>query len=148
MQHSKITIISAFLLFFLLINKVSHAQEGYFVDKDKRIAKFQTEILKFLIVEKQFFGVQSSISFDKLKELMVVRKCLEVYSDSTNVNILLIRFKDSSDHGSRFWGILTNNEKFFFYDTKDVSFLDFKKRYSSSTISIVNFYCNKNKELW
>lgn len=71
----------------------SQAQVGLFVPKDERIAKFQKEILQYLVKENQFRGANDEITIENYQDKMIVRRCLEIYTDSLLDDIFLLNFR-------------------------------------------------------
>ena len=113
------------------------------MDKDYRIAKFEGDIVQYLI-KKGNLNVKTPFNIRDYKVKIIVRKYLEIYSDTTKTKLLLIRFSTSSDHSSKFWGILSDKAKYFFYDPDDTGepdLLIFKKKYDPATVATINFYC-------
>jgi hypothetical protein len=133
-------------MFFIAFPLFLHAQEGAFIAKDNRIAKFEKDIFHLLLEKKEIINVKAPINYDNYKDQVSVRKCLEIYSDTTLTNILLIRFSANSDHGRQFWGILTDNEKFFFSNFGDSGFILFKNKFDTSTIATITCFCKFNRD--
>jgi hypothetical protein len=77
---------------------------------------------------------------------MIVRKSLEIYSDSSAVSeYLLVRFSATSDHGERYWGVLTNKKCYLFYNLYDAQALSFKRDCNKTIFMMVKNYCDGNK---
>jgi len=132
-----------FLILILSCNKAI-AQKGLLVAKDSRIEKFENEILFYLIKQKQLDTEGKTVILDDYKARFMVRKRLELFSNDGSNGLLLIQFKATSDHGDLFWGILSEGEKFFFYNVKDNDFLNFKKKFNRKKVDLIEFYCKNN----
>ncbi|WP_295667445.1 hypothetical protein [uncultured Mucilaginibacter sp.] len=136
-------IFSVFLMVISIFNvKEVFCQQSVYIE-DYRILKYQRDIYQYLIKQKV---VEPDAHFDvenfNLKVQII--KCLEVYSDMSNANLLLIRFGRSGDHMSKFWGVLGDNEKYFFDDPDDAGETDvavFEKKHEQLTIATILYYC-------
>ena len=133
------------ILFTICVINTVFGQQGNFVAKDYRIDKFEKDIIVYLIKNKQVLNVKTPFKVEDYKLQIVVSKQLEFFSDTFDKNLLLIKFSTSADHGDIFWGLLSNEEKCFFSDTKDPVFLKFKKEHDLIQLKIIAFFCNQNK---
>lgn len=122
----------------------SQAQVGLFVPKDERIAKFQKEILQYLVKQNQFRGVNDEITIENYQDRMIVRRCIEIYSDNSVNNILLIKFQANVDHCDKFWGVLTQKRSYLFYDFEDPQFQLLTKEINLRNLKIIKNYCLDN----
>lgn len=137
-QNIMIIFFSSFLYFS------AHGQEGYYVEKDYRIQKYQYSIVEYLIERKQFTSNNVLFSIRDYQGKMYVRKKLEIFDDK----ILVVQFGSLGDHSDRFWGILGENEKFFFiYGSKNKKLLfDFLNKYNRVTQYIVRDFIKRSVE--
>lgn len=145
-QNNKMKIILFYIVISIFCACSASAQQGIFVPKDYRIAKFELNILQFLISKKQLGAEKSPVKLENFQGRFMVMKCIEIFSQDTTSNLLLIRFRATSDHGDVYWGIVSNNEKYFFYSLKDLDFEAFKRKNPDQSITI-SFYCEHHKLL-
>lgn len=131
-------------MLLMVLSPRAIAQRGYAVAKDYRIAKFEKDIILYLIQEKQVMDIKTPFNIEDYKFQVMAWKCLEVYADTSSKNLLLIGFSTSADHGDKFWGILADGEKYFFYNTNDPGFLTFKKSHDLDKVAIIKFYCDQS----
>lgn len=125
--------------------QTTQAQVGLFVAKDERIAKFQKEILQYLVKEKQFRDSTSDeITFERYQDRMIVRRRLEIYTDSSVNDILLIKFQANVDHCDKFWGVLTQKRSYLFYDFEDLQFQLLNKELNINNVRLIKEYCETN----
>lgn len=125
--------------------QTTQAQVGIFVAKDERIAKFQKEILHYLVKEKQFRGSKSDeITLERYQDRMIVRRRLEIYADSSVNDILLIKFQANVDHCDKFWGVLTQKKSYLFYDFEDPQFQLLRKELNFNNVKLIKDYCEIN----
>ncbi len=135
--------IKYFFVAFMLFTNIACAQKGYYVDKDYRILKYQSEIINFLIQEKQIPTEKGSIKAADYTGKIFVKKCLDVYRSNAN-NILLIQFGSLADHADRYWGLLSSESKFFFYKIDDPEFLKLIKANDPLTVTTVAAYIKQD----
>ncbi|SFN61147.1 hypothetical protein SAMN05444143_1392 [Flavobacterium succinicans] len=134
--------LSVYLLFFV---SFVYSQEGYRVDKDYRIKKYQEEMISFLINENQF-GTEIKKKTKLIKDysnLMSIQKCLEVFLVEPKENqILLVLFYSFGSGANKYWGILEKDNKYFFYyDEKDKFQIEaYLKKYDIKTQKIILDY--------
>jgi hypothetical protein len=141
-------------IFFALVTisvfgfvQTTRAQVGMFVPKDERIARFQKEILQYLVKEKQFRGSTSDeITLERYQDRMIVRRRLEIYTDSSVNDILLIKFQADVDHCDKFWGVLTQNRSYLFYDFADPQFQLLRKELTVNNVKLIRDYCEINSK--
>jgi hypothetical protein len=135
------------IVLWLISIDAAFAQNGAFLDRDYRIAKYEKDIILYLIKEKQVMDIKTPFNIEDYKSQIRVWKCLEIYSNDTTKNLLLIGFSTSADHSDRFWGVLTSKSKYFFYDIDDTTEAElsmFKKTYNPVTAATILFYCYQN----
>lgn len=104
------------LIFLILIASSAYSQQGYYVDKDARIKKYQSEMVDFLAENHQFGSTRTSESKENFMR-MFVYKTLELFplSDKPEMpSILLVKFGSLGDHATHYWGILETGSKLFF----------------------------------
>lgn len=122
------------LIFLILIASSAYSQQGYYVDKDARIKKYQPEMVDFLAENRQF----GSTSIANRKEnfmSMFVYKTLELFPWSDKPEkpgILLVKFGSLGDHATHYWGILETSSKLFFLNTENpnkklLNYMDIRK---------------------
>jgi hypothetical protein len=132
-----------FLLFFLRLG-VANAQLNI-VNDDIRIKKFNKEIIKYLSDHIQGIKIADSVGTIGNGTQIDIKRRLEIFSDSLNKDILLIQFFMLADHAYPYWGILTGDNHYFFYDTDDTEELElqaFIKKYDRASVETVISYCN------
>jgi hypothetical protein len=146
MKKKLILNLSLIIISIFFVKEAYSQQRGYI--EDYRVLKYQSEIYKYLIKQKVLEAdVPFSVENFNLKVQII--KCLEVYSDTSKTNLLLIRFGRAGDHMSKFWGIFSDDEKYFFYDADDAGETDiaiFEKKHESLTIETILFYCARFPE--
>lgn len=116
------------------------------VDQDPRISKYKKEIIKYLSSNYPDLKIGDSISQHSDSVQVVIKKSLELFSDSLNQKILLISFGIFSSDADPFWGVLTNDVHYFFYDADDLNELGlraFMNKYDHESVETVIFYCNE-----
>lgn len=128
-----------FTIFIFIIITTSYGQKGFDVDKDFRIEKYQSEMIKYLIdnswLEKQEKG---KIIISNYSSSMGIRKYIEVFPTGQN-KVLLVRFYSLGSHALNYWGILEkDNSLFFYYDEKhEIEIAEKLKKYDEKTIKII-----------
>lgn len=80
--------------------------------KDERIARYQKDILNYLVKEKQFRDTTEQISLENYKDRMIIRRCFEIFTYTSANGILLVKFQANVDHCDKFWGILNEPNEF------------------------------------
>jgi len=131
----------AILTIFLLTD--ASAQSKLTGDDDYRITKFEGDIIQYVVTGSDR-NSKTPFNIKDFESKISVWKCLELYSDTSNTRLLLIRFGLSGDDVPVFWGILTDKEKYLFSnpdDTTEFEALKFRKKYDKLTVSTVLFYC-------
>src|SRR5271165_4254117 len=121
----KLIVWSFLVIIDLFANTDCFGQQGTYVE-DFRVLKYQKEMFQYLVEQKV---LEANTPFNKKDfdlKIQVIR-CLEVYSDASNTPLLLIRFGRSGDHMSKFWGVLSDHEKYFFNDPDDTGETDVPK---------------------
>ena len=131
--------IKYFFIAFLFFTNIACAQQGYYVDKDSRIIKYHSEVISFLIQEKQIHPKSMSVKAAHYTGKIFIKKCLDIYKDKTN-SILLVQFGSLADHADKYWGLLSKKNKFFFYKVADPEFLKFTKSNDSLTVTTISAY--------
>lgn len=102
----------------LIITSKLYSQEGYYVDKDYRIKKYQLNMVRFL-VQKELFS-DNNLSLRQQFNSMFVYKAIDLFPWTTNKSkpsILIVKFGVLGDDIPQFWAILENNSRFFFANT-------------------------------
>jgi len=128
-----------FTMFIFLIMTMSYGQKEFDVDKDFRIEKYQSEMIKYLIennwLEKQEKG---EIIISNYSSSMGIRKYIEVFPIGQN-KVLLVRFYSLGSHALNYWGILEkDNSLFFYYDEKhEIEVVEKLKKYDENTKKII-----------
>jgi hypothetical protein len=116
------------------------------VDQDPRIRKYKKEMIKYLSPNYPGLKIGDSIGHSSDGAQVVIKKSLELFSDSLNEDILLVSFGILSSDTDPFWGVLTNEGHYFFYDADDLNELElraFMNKYDRESVETVIFYCNK-----
>ena len=135
-------LLSISIFFFVCIT--AYSQEGYYVDKDYRIKKYQKEMIKFLVENKWLSKKEKSeIIVGNYSGNMGITKCIEVFPIKPEKNsVLLVRFYSLGSHAVNYWGLLEKDNKFFFYyDDKNLSKIeDYLKKYNERTQIIILSY--------
>lgn len=122
------------LISLILIAASAYSQQGYYVDKDPRIKKYQPEMVDFLTKNHQF----GSMGIGNRKEhfmSMFVHKTIELFpwSDKPEKpSILLVKFGSLGDHATDYWGILETSSKLFFLNIENpnkelLKYMDIRK---------------------
>jgi len=144
-------LLSLFVVFICQLGLVSAQPPS--VDKDPRISKYKKDIIKYLTDQysgmNMKIGDSTSSSSDSVQ--IVIKKRLGLFSDSLNEDILLVSLGAYiSDVPGPFWGVLTNEGRYFFYDADDLNEPDlvaFMKKYDHESVETVIFYCNQFRTL-
>lgn len=132
-------------LAFFIIGSILYSQKGFSVDKDYRIKRYQKEMIQFLIDNNQF-GVKTNTKETSLisnySNVTGISKCIEVFQNQPEFDILLVRFYSFASGADNFWGILESNNKYlFYYNEKDLSELtDYLKKYDIKAQKILLDY--------
>lgn len=111
------------LLSLLLTSACGYSQQGYYVDKDPRIKKYQPEMVDFLTKNHQFGGTGPGNRKENFMS-MFVYKTIELFpwcDKPDRPSILLVKFGSLADHGTDYWGLLEANSKLFFLNTEKPS---------------------------
>lgn len=122
------------LISLILIASSAYSQQGYYVDKDPKIKKYQPEMVRFL-TENHQFGSTGTGSRKENFFSMFVYKTIELFPWSDNPEkpgILLVKFGSLGDHATHYWGILETNSKLFFLNTENpnkelLNYMDIRK---------------------
>ncbi|WP_316823042.1 hypothetical protein [Pedobacter gandavensis] len=136
-------LIKYIFVFLLLSGNLAFAQKGYYVDKDHRILKFQKEIIKFLIQEKQISVEKLPIKVADYSGKIFINKCVDIFRGKAN-NILLIQFGSLADHTDKYWGLLSNKKEFLFYDMADPEFLKLIKINDPVIVATITAYIKES----
>jgi hypothetical protein len=139
----KIKLIASLSFFFVI--SVIYSQEGFNVDKDYRIKKYQKDMIKFLIDDNQFGTeeIKGAILIKNYSGSMGITKCIEVFPVEPKENkILLVRFFSFGTGAESYWGILEKDSKYlFYYNEKDISKIkNYLKKYDTKTQQILLDY--------
>ncbi len=139
----KIKLIASICFFFFV--SIIYSQEGFRVDKDYRIKKYQKDMIKFLIGNNQFGAedLKDIILIKNYSGNMGVTKGIEVFSDEPKRNkVLLVRFYSFGTGAENYWGILEKDYKYFFYyDQKNTLKIEnYLKKYDVKTQKILLDY--------
>lgn len=128
-------------IFIFLSISASYSQKGFYVDKDSRIKKYQSDMITFLIENKWLQKKEKGeIIISNYSGSMGVTKCLEIFPiEPKNNKVLLVRFYSLGSHALNYWGLLENDNKFFFYyDEKHKSEIEESlKKYDDRTKNII-----------
>lgn len=136
-------LIKLFFIICMLSSNVALAQEGYYVDKDPRILKFQDDIINFLKQEKQIIVEEGSSRKADYSGKIFIHKCVDIFRAKGN-DILLIHFGSLGDHCDKFWGLLSKQEMFLFYNIDDPDFLKFKKVNDPVIVTTITTYIKES----
>lgn len=123
------------IIFIFLIVSTSYGQKGLDVDKDSRIEKYQSEMIKYLIenswLEKQEKG---KIIISNYSSSMGIKKYVEIFQTGQNT-VLLVRFYSLGSHAINYWGILEKDHSLFFYydEKKEIELSEKLKKYDEKT---------------
>jgi hypothetical protein len=124
---------------FLFFTNIACAQKGYYMDKDFRIIKYQSDVISYLIQEQQIQPKSIPVKMADYSGKLFIRKCLDIYKDKAN-SILLVQFGSLADHADKYWGLLSSQNKFFFYKVDDPEFLKLIKANDSITVATIAAY--------
>jgi hypothetical protein len=133
----KVWIYLIVILLFLPI--LSFGQEGFLVDKDYRIAKYEDTVIEFLIKKQQFDVNKMPFKTSDYEGKIYVRKCLEIYVDSSK-SVLLAQFGSLGSPTEEYWALLTSEHFFFFRKMNDLEFQRFTRQYDSKATAVVTTY--------
>jgi hypothetical protein len=128
-------------IFIFLFISTSYGQKGFYVDKDYRIKKYQSDMIKFLIddkwLEKKEIG---EIIISNYSGSLGVSKCIEIFPvEPQKTKVLLVRFYSLGSHALNYWGLLEDDNKFlFYYDEKNKTEIEvLLKKYDDRTKKII-----------
>lgn len=128
-------------IFIFLYISVSYGQKGFYVDKDYRIKKYQSDMIKFLIDDKWLEKKEKGeIIISNYSGSMGATKCLEIFPiEPKKTKVLLVRFYSLGSHALNYWGLLENDSKFlFYYDEKHKTEIEESlKKYDDRTKKII-----------
>lgn len=124
------------LLFFL---EKASAQTGYYVEKDHRIARYEKNIIHFLIRAKQLDEVGKVFKLNDYEGQIFVKKEIEIYRGQPQ-GMLIIQFGTLADHANYYWGILRSKESFLFLNTDDLEFKRFANSHEKKIAELLEFY--------
>lgn len=130
-----------FEIFIFLFVSNSYSQRGFYVDKDYRIKKYQSDMIKFLIEDKWLEKKENDkIIISNYSDSMGVTKCIEIFPvEPKKSKVLLVRFYSLGSHALNYWGLLENHNKFlFYYDEKHkIEIVESLKKYDDRTKKII-----------
>lgn len=128
-------------IFILLFISVSYSQQGYYVEKDSRIKKYQKEIIQYLIDNKSLNKKEKGeIIISNYSGSIGITKFIEVFPLEPNkTKVLLVRFYSLATHSLNYWGLLDINNKFLFYydENHKTEISDYLKKYDENTRNII-----------
>jgi len=133
-----IAICAGFAVLNICLVKKAFAQHFIASDQDYRIAKFEKDIAQYLFPPKDSDGGKP-FNIEDYKNSVMVTKCLEIYPDS----LLLVSFMQGDD-APTIWGVLGNNEKYFFHDPDNLNepgVALLRKRYSDTVLAPIVSFC-------
>ncbi len=134
---------------FFISSFNTYSQKGFGVDKDYRIKKYQKEIIQFLIDYNQFGIKKEALPIKHYQNAIGVKKCIDIFPNEKNKNILLVRFYSLGSGANNYWGILEKSNKYlFYYSEKDSgSLVTYLKKYDFKTQKIILEYL-KTYTIW
>ncbi len=130
-------------IILLMFSVSGYSQQGYYVDKDPRIKKYQLDMVKFLVNKKEFSVIQEPVDVKGYSGKMFVYKTIELFpwSDKpNNPGILLVKFGSLGDHARGYWAILEVDKSIFFLDQENDENLNAHiKKYSIEIQQIIRY---------
>lgn len=134
---------SVIFIVLLMATLRGYSQQGYYVDKDPRIKKYQLDMIKFLVNKKEFNVNKMAVDIKDYSGKMFVYKTIELFpwSDKpNNPGILLVKFGSLGDHAIHYWAILEADRNMFFSSVQnDESLSAYIKKYSVEIQELIRY---------
>lgn len=114
-------VLLAIIIVFILATPYASAQQIQLIAKDKRIAKYQDSLIKYLLSIQQLDKTGPVYKATDYQNKIYVAKHLEFYGP----DVLLIKFGNLSSHGWDCWGVLSDTGIHLFTNVNNAAFQKF-----------------------